>query len=61
MRLSRWLQDRPYLLESAYRLADRMVRELASVLRRLGRARVEPLLAVGERITKGWLFDCRMC
>ncbi len=34
-----------------------MVRELESVLRRLGRARVEPLLAVSERITKGWLFE----
>ena len=59
--LSRWLQDRPYLLESAYRLTDKMVRASEPMINRLGTGRVEPAFKVGERITKGWLFDCRMC
>lgn len=61
MSLSRWIQDRPWLLESTYLLTDRAVRALEPALRRLGRAPVEPLLVAGEKVSKGWLFDCRMC
>ena len=60
MTISRWLQERPQLLETAYELTDRAVRTSEPMLRRLGRKR-DPLLETGERITKGWLFDCRMC
>jgi hypothetical protein len=59
--LSRWLQDLPYLLESAYRIADWMVRALEPVIKGLGARRVKLVFEVSERITKGWLFDCRMC
>jgi hypothetical protein len=48
------------LLESAYALTDRALRASSPLLRRIGR-QMEPLFEVGERITKGWLFDCRMC
>jgi hypothetical protein len=61
MKLSRWLQDRPYWLESVYRLAHWMVRAVAPVTRVLGTRPVEVAFEVGERVTKGWLFDCRMC
>lgn len=60
MTLSRWLQDRPDLLETSYRLTDWVVRASEPLLRRLGSS-AEPVFEQGERVTKGWLFDCRMC
>jgi hypothetical protein len=42
-------------------MTDEIVRGLEPILRRFGRERVEPIFEAGERITKGWLFDCRMC
>lgn len=61
MSLARWLQDRPVLLEFAYRVSDRLIRALEPVIRIVGRARVEPLFQVSEEVSKGWIFDCRMC
>lgn len=61
MSLTRWLQDRPRLLEAAYDLTDRAVQALDPALQRLGRERAEPLFVLGEKVSKGVLFDCRMC
>jgi hypothetical protein len=55
----RVLQDQPQLLEAAYRLTREALRPFGHWLRPGGA--MERIFAVGERITKGPLFDCRMC
>ncbi len=59
--LPRWLQDHPTLLEAAYVLTDRLVQAFEPAVRRIGRQPIEPFFVAGERISKGLLFDCRMC
>jgi hypothetical protein len=54
-----WIQDRPRLLEAAYRGALALLRPLGRRLRRGGW--VERVFVAGEKLTKGPLFDCRMC
>lgn len=54
-----WIQDRPRLLEAAYRGALALLRPLGGRLRRGGW--VERAFVAGEKLTKGPLFDCRMC
>ena len=55
----RILQDRPGLLESAYVATSRVLQLFRRWLRPGGK--VERLLVIGERVTKGAMFDCRMC
>jgi hypothetical protein len=54
-----WIQDRPRLLEAAYRGTLALLRPLGRRLRRGGW--VERAFVAGEKLTKGPLFDCRMC
>jgi len=61
MSLARWLQDRPAILEAAYRLTVGVMQRSAPLLRRIGFTRLGRLFEAGERLTKGPLFDCRMC
>lgn len=61
MSLRRWIQDHPHPLEWAYRVAERLFHALDPLLARLGYERVERLLLPLERISKEWIFDCRMC
>lgn len=56
-----WLQDRPHSLEIAYRLTERTLQTVEPILRALGWERLEGLFEAGERLTKGPLFDCKMC
>ena len=60
-RLARALQDRPSVLERAYRLTEWTLHRLEPLLRRVGFRRLERFFEWGERFTKGPLFDCRMC
>ncbi len=53
------LQNRPRLLEAAYDAVRLMLRPLRRWLRPGGK--VESLFVLAERMTKGPLFDCRMC
>jgi hypothetical protein len=53
------LQNHPHLLEAAYTAALRGLRPFRRWLRPGGK--MERLFVVGERITKGGIFDCRMC
>jgi hypothetical protein len=59
--LARWFQDRPALLESAYRFTAALIHRIEPLLRRVGFHRLEGLFEWGERLSKGFLFDCRMC
>lgn len=54
-----FLQDHPRLLELAYRATARGLSPFRRWLRPGGA--VERLFVVGERLTKGPVFDCRMC
>lgn len=55
----RWLQKYPRLLERTYSAADRLLRPFDRWLK--AGAWVERLLVGIERLTKGAIFDCRMC
>lgn len=54
-----FLQDRPHLLELAYAATQRVLGRMRRWLTPGGR--VERIFVLGERITKGPVFDCRMC
>ncbi len=54
-----FLQDHPALLETAFDATTRMLRPLRRWLRRGGTS--ERLLVAAERVSKGAVFDCRMC
>ena len=48
-------------LDRAYRVARWLALRAAPLADRLGRDRIEAPFAAAERMTKGLLFDCRMC
>ncbi len=55
----RFLQSYPHLLEVAYEATHRMLRPFRRWLRPGGW--VERVFIRGEQISKGAIFDCRMC
>jgi Methylene-tetrahydrofolate reductase C terminal len=55
----RFLQNSPHLLEVAYSLTERLLRPFKPVLKPGGL--VEHIFVQGEKVTKGAIFDCRMC
>jgi hypothetical protein len=55
----RFLQDSPHLLEVAYTATQRLLRPFQRWLKPGGV--VEQVFVQGEAVTKGALFDCRMC
>jgi methylene-tetrahydrofolate reductase-like protein len=59
MSLLGFLQDRPHWLEVAYDATERTLFPFRRWLKPGGR--MEWLLIRGEELTKGPLFDCRMC
>lgn len=61
MSLRFWLQDHPRILEGAYQVVERALRGLQPLVRRAGYDRLEGVFELGERVSKGSLFDCRMC
>jgi hypothetical protein len=54
-----WLQEHPRLLEAAYRATASALRPLRRWLKRGGLT--ERAFILGEHLTKGPVFDCRMC
>jgi hypothetical protein len=55
----RWLQDSPHILEVAYAVTRRLLQPFQRWLR--PGARLERVFVRLERLSKGLLFDCRMC
>lgn len=47
--------------ETAYGLVDALMRGLDPLARRVGYDRLERPMAAIEAVTKGFVFDCRMC
>lgn len=56
-----WLQNHPALLEGAYQIVEAVLRFAQPLIRGVGYGYLEGIFEVGERVTKGPLFDCRMC
>jgi hypothetical protein len=54
-----WIQNHPHVLEQAYSRAQAALEPFRRWLRRGGA--VERLFIAGEKLTKGPIFDCRMC
>ncbi|MCC7359503.1 MAG: methylenetetrahydrofolate reductase C-terminal domain-containing protein [Anaerolineales bacterium] len=55
----RWLQNQPRLLEAAYDATHNLLRPLRRFLKSGGA--LEAVFVRGEELTKGPIFDCRMC
>ncbi len=55
----RFLQNSPHLLEVAYEATERLLQPFKPVLKPGGL--IEDVFVAGERVTKGAIFDCRMC
>ena len=61
MPINEWLKDHPSLLEPAYRATSRLIHGVHPLLSRIGFQRAERVFVPGEKLTKGWLFGCKMC
>ncbi len=57
----RWMQEQPHLLEVAYRLTERALQGAKPLLQAVGWEPLETIFETGEKITKGPLFECKMC
>lgn len=57
----RWSVRRAAFFEWLYDHFEWLLRGLHPIFRTLGYARVERPVAVFERLSKGFLFDCQMC
>ena len=58
---SEWIKDHPAILEIVYDLSRRVVVRVYPLVKRLGQPLGERLMAWGEEVLKGWLFNCQMC
>ena len=56
-----WAARNAGLMQRLYRALEPLLRMLGPVARMIGAQRLERPLALIERATKGFLFDCRMC
>ena len=61
MVLGKWLQDRPQILEYAFRLANRGIHFASPIIKKIGYSRVDRWLRGSEEFGKRIVFDCRMC
>ncbi len=58
---SEWIKDHPRPLESLYRLTKQGVVRVYPLIKRISPRIAERLMAWGEVILKGWIFNCQMC
>ncbi len=61
MSFGSWLRDRPHGLEVAYRFTHWLFLRLDPLIARLGYERADHWLRPVEEISKGLIFDCKMC
>ena len=61
MSIRNWIQDHPRPLEWIYRITERLFGFLDRFIVRLGYVRVARAILPLERVSKGVVFDCRMC
>jgi hypothetical protein len=58
---SEWIKDHPRPLETLYRVTKSVVLWLYPLMRRVSPSLAENLMIWGEKILKGWVFNCQMC
>ncbi len=58
---SEWIKDHPRPLETLYKLTKRVVVRVYPLMKWIGPKRAERLMAWGEVVLKGWIFNCQMC
>ncbi|MHB0876290.1 MAG: methylenetetrahydrofolate reductase C-terminal domain-containing protein [Anaerolineae bacterium] len=58
---SEWIKDHPRPLEIAYRLTRRVVGRVVPWMLRVSPRASEELMIAGEKVAKGYLFNCQMC
>ena len=61
MAINEWLKDHPRVLETVYRITSRLVHTSAPLLERIGYERAAKVFVPLEKISKGWIFGCKMC
>lgn len=60
-KIGRWFRNHPRLLERLYTLSHTLFEKMRPLIARLGYERVDRWLRNGEELSKGLIFDCRMC
>lgn len=58
---SEWIKDHPQPLETLYRFTKRVVVRVYPLMKRFSPALAERTMVWGEKIVKGWIFNCQMC
>ena len=61
MKIGRWLQNQPHLLEQAYQLTNWFFKQLKPLIARLGYERADRWLHGPEDWAKQAIFGCKMC
>jgi len=58
---SEWIKDHPQPLESAYHFTRRVVERVVPPMLKVSRRLTESTMIAGEKVLKGYLFNCQMC
>jgi hypothetical protein len=58
---SEWLKDHPSWLERVYVWTKRLVEVAYPALKRMSPAFATRVMIAGERVSKGYAFNCQMC
>lgn len=58
---SEWIKDHPRPLEAAYRFTRRVVDRVVPWMLRASPRLTEQSMIAGEKVAKGYLFNCQMC
>ena len=58
---SEWIKDHPRFLEVVYDFTRRVIVQVYPLMRKLSPYLAERLMVWGEKILKGWIFNCQMC
>ena len=61
MKFRNWLQDHPRVLEEDNHCRERLLQTVDPILARIGYARISRIILPVEKLSKGLVFDCRMC
>ncbi|MGB0385223.1 MAG: methylenetetrahydrofolate reductase C-terminal domain-containing protein [Ardenticatenaceae bacterium] len=61
MKIARWLQEHPKILERAYQANHALVKALDPIIQRMGYEQVDRWITGPEELAKKVVFDCQMC
>ena len=58
---SEWIKNHPRPLETLYRVTKQVVERFYPLMNRVSPALAERVMVWGEKVLKGWIFNCQMC